>query len=1107
MIARLTIPVLCGVLLAASACGGDDPRGDGKNDGKDGGKGGTTPDGGGEQAKRVVCPTKIVAAPAGALCAVTAGSSDSLMVQATVLAGDTLYENGAVVLDRSGPNGKITCAGCDCEASGATVLACANGVLSPGLINSHDHMPFNAGSGPKAHGAERFDHRHDWREGIRGHKKIGTDGSADAEPAKQFAEMRMLLSGVTSLVGSGSAENLIRNLDDARSDGELGAGYVDYSTFPLGDSNGTLNATGCRYGKIETASVLKARIYLPHVSEGIDAEARNEYACLTGSGDGSVSTIASNTSIIHGIGLTAADIADVAAKGAKLVWSPRTNIDLYGQTADVLSYRRAGVNIALGTDWILSGSMNMLRELKCADSLNQNQYAKSFSDYELWKMATANGAVAMGVQDRLGTIKKDYIADLALYDGSQHKDYRAIIDAEVSDVGLVLRGGKPLYGDTAIIEGLVSGADIGKCEALETCARDKKLCAELDTGNTLDAMKASAKPTYPLFFCGQPDNEPSCVPARPDEYTGVASASDQDGDGIDDAADNCSTLFNPKRPLDSGEQPNFDKDGQGDTCDVCPLNEGTTCSAVDANDSDGDGKANAADNCPQLSNADQADGDGDGLGDACDSCPEEANAAGAACTASIQDVKQGVWVAGDVVRVKGALVIAAGGDGYFLQAAGGGNYSGVFVFNKADNKPPVGSIVDLTATVGLFSGQIQLSSVTGLTPVSADNPVPAPTLVTSAELVAASPRAKELEGTLVKVVGAIPTAFDADKVDTTMDGGNFVLADVLFPYEPPPLGTALDLVQGALAFRFGSHAICPREPADVIVDIDAPRVVTSLSPSNLVIPPGTTKTFTVRLNLPAQVGGKIVNVSVTPAGVVSLPSATLTIPENATTATLVVSAVAASGSAVFSASVAGQTPVTATVTVAVPAAECLIISEYTEGAGQNKAIEIFNCGGDLDLQGYMLCQTNRGANNAQAATQNLQLLDVLAGGNVRTYCNSSAAFPAGFVCDVTNNGVLGFNGNDTVYLVKDENGNTTCDAADTVLDSFGHINGAAADATAWAEKTYTRCDLTPQLGAGATFTPVPTYKDLPYILDVANSPATIPDLSGFGQAPPSAACQ
>jgi len=54
---------------------------------------------------------------------------------------------------------------------------------------------------------------------------------------------------------------------------------------------------------------------------------------------------------------------------------------------------------------------------------------------------------------------------------------------------------------------------------------------------------------------------------------------------------------------------------------------GQSAAKPDANpdDLDGDGIANAADNCPNRVNADQHDEDGDGVGDLCDNCPAVAN--------------------------------------------------------------------------------------------------------------------------------------------------------------------------------------------------------------------------------------------------------------------------------------------------------------------------------------------------------------------------------------------------------------------------------------------------------------------------------------------------
>jgi len=56
----------------------------------------------------------------------------------------------------------------------------------------------------------------------------------------------------------------------------------------------------------------------------------------------------------------------------------------------------------------------------------------------------------------------------------------------------------------------------------------------------------------------------------------------------------------------------------------CPIVNGAA-SCTCASDLDGDGVCDPADNCPTVANADQADADGDGVGDACDNCVNAAN--------------------------------------------------------------------------------------------------------------------------------------------------------------------------------------------------------------------------------------------------------------------------------------------------------------------------------------------------------------------------------------------------------------------------------------------------------------------------------------------------
>jgi cytosine/adenosine deaminase-related metal-dependent hydrolase len=95
-------------------------------------------------------------------------------------------------------------------------------------------------------------------------------------------------------------------------------------------------------------------------------------------------------STVHGIALDADDGRKLAENSASLIWSPRSNMSLYGNTAPVSMLKDQGVLMALGTDWTPSGSMNLARELACANQLNSTYFDHAFSDRELWLMVTYN---------------------------------------------------------------------------------------------------------------------------------------------------------------------------------------------------------------------------------------------------------------------------------------------------------------------------------------------------------------------------------------------------------------------------------------------------------------------------------------------------------------------------------------------------------------------------------------------------------------------------------------------------------------------------------------------------------------------------------------------
>lgn len=787
-----------------------------------------------------VCPDDHhpTAPASGELCAVDAapaGADGSKLFTGTVLASvnvggreqERVFGNGQVLVDATG---KITCAGCNCSAATgadkARVISCAGAVISPGLINTHDHITFQDGPNRNAVPAERFEHRHDWRPNAptyNGHSKVATPSGG----ATVVGEIRQLMAGTTSVVGSGGAHGLLRNLDDpsavaatstASSQEGLGEGKgILYSTFPLGDSStGKAPVGTCTgYSADQYNSIPFDSCYLPHVAEGIDAPARNEFACFSGAIGTIQNLLSRKTAIVHGIGLQPNDIQKMAQKGSSLVWSPRSNLSLYGDTARVQVYRRLGVNVALGTDWLESGSMNVLRELRCAEAFASAYTDANFGDLDYFRMVTSAAADAMQVEEKIGRIVVGKVADLAVFrNKTPARPYRAILDANPEDVIATFRGGKLLYGENTLAAAF--GA-VG-CESVEgyttqvvgcPASFHRKACVQDEIGTTLAILATSATSTlYPLAFCAgaTPTLEPKCEakrdntwcgatgkPCQAPTYTGIPvvsstpAASDSDGDGVMDDVDNCKFIFNPIRPQDCATpgapgsgcvQEDSDGDGVGDACDLCPTvaDDGhTPCpSAPNPRDQDGDGLDNAFDTCPSVASATQVDSDGDGIADACDPCPGSAwDAATSTCTTDIYAMKTRFTTAGDDVSILQSLKVTFSGivtgvatgstKGMFVQVDPstpgypGPEKSGVFYFTTA-TPAAIGSKITVTgATVGDFYGQTQVSGGT-FTSVSSTLPTPVDAL--ASEVKTGGARAQALESVFVRVSDALITVTD-----------------------------------------------------------------------------------------------------------------------------------------------------------------------------------------------------------------------------------------------------------------------------------------------------------------------------------------------------------
>jgi hypothetical protein len=517
-------------------------------------------------AEQVQCGA--LAPVTGRACAVQPGTGSGLVLQGDVLAPGVIYRGGSVVVQS---DGTIACTGCGCSTGDATVVRCPAAVISPGLVNSLDFLTF-AQNPPATDTGERYEQRHDWRLGLRGHTRITSPGGATANQ-QRWAELRQIFAGTTSISGGGTSAGLARNLDSATNQG-LGVPQQRRDTFPLDDSNGLQLASGCAYPAIVTpAEIATFPAWVATIGEGIDGVARNEFLCTSGQAPGGQDLMLPQTVVGKGVALRQADLALAGRAAAGFVWTPRSNIRLYGDTLRLTSVD--GLRVAIGTDWILTGSMNLLRELKCADAFSRDHLGGRIGRERLWRMATQEGARLAAVDSRIGSIQPGHVADLAVFDASVRGDFDAVVNAGAADVLLVLRGGRVLFGEAATVAEIPGS---GACDALPVCGSQRAACIADDIGQTLAQLTAAQSPgAYPLFFCDVPTDEPTCTPARAavvdsaNTYTGAITAADLDGDGIGNAGDNCPTVFNPIRPGDGGVQRDSDTDGLGDECDPLDL--------------------------------------------------------------------------------------------------------------------------------------------------------------------------------------------------------------------------------------------------------------------------------------------------------------------------------------------------------------------------------------------------------------------------------------------------------------------------------------------------------------------------------------------------------
>ena len=363
----------------------------------------------------------------------------------------------------------------------------------PGFVDLHNHPMYNII--PRWKPPHQYANRYEWR-GDPMYRAGTVVPQSEALRASfcdvdAYVELKMLMAGTTSTIGISKPygmpgipdciAGLARNLD-----WHSGFHGSVPGSEPVRNSIGITAADMRDADAAEYAAQLKAGkldLFAIHIAEGrrSDPLTQAEFGLLE-----SKALLTGRTAIIHGISLTDAEFARMSAAGASLVWSPRSNMVLYGETADVAAAIRNRVRVALAPDWGPTGSDNILDELAFAAALSRSRMGGAINNKQLFEMATRTPAEIARIDKEVGSLAVGLRADLFILRSANQDAYNALVQTGASGIALVLVEGLPVYGDA----GYMSALNVARTEPLSVCGIAKAVNSEsLAAGSLADVAR------------------------------------------------------------------------------------------------------------------------------------------------------------------------------------------------------------------------------------------------------------------------------------------------------------------------------------------------------------------------------------------------------------------------------------------------------------------------------------------------------------------------------------------------------------------------------------------------------------------------------------------
>jgi len=164
----------------------------------------------------------------------------------------------------------------------------------------------------------------------------------------------------------------------------------------------------------------------------------------------------------HCVHLNEQDMAILAKNKVSIVHNPSSNMKLGSGVADIAKMLKQNISICLGTDSSASNNrLDIMEEMRLAALLikGNTRSPELIPAKEAIKMATINGAKALGLDSKIGSIEKNKKADLVAIDLSTIENQpiynplsTLVYSSSRSDVSYVWMNGKIKLRDKKLVE-------------------------------------------------------------------------------------------------------------------------------------------------------------------------------------------------------------------------------------------------------------------------------------------------------------------------------------------------------------------------------------------------------------------------------------------------------------------------------------------------------------------------------------------------------------------------------------------------------------------------------------------------------------------------------